>query len=454
MNANVNMKRNATRLFGAVSLLAALTPIGAAFAGPTPDDPATIGGAPARVEATVPATAAAGGEAPIDIADTLAPLLAKHNVPGMAAAFIKDGRVVALGVSGVRKRDDATLVTVNDLWHLGSCTKSMTATLCAVLVERGELSWDQTLAATFPFAAERMHAEYKGVTLEQLLTNRSGMPGEMKEGGLWSKLWNFKGTSTEARRLMLESLTAREPKNKPGVYDYSNAGFSIAGLMAEQMTDATWEELIQREVFVPLGITTAGFGAPGAVVGADAKPGEKVVIDQPRGHVLPLGTPMEPGPSADNPAAIGPAGRVHMTIGDWAKYIAAHLDGAAMVRSPLVEGEPAVAGGGARVLARPGALLKPESWRKLHTPAAKIAPKDTSYAMGWSVTQRPWAKGDKPGDSGVTLTHNGSNTMWYCVAWLAPERKLGVIVCVNQAGAGAKAADEAASALIGRFAKE
>ena len=456
-----------TRLAGTLALTVILLPLTWAAGEPAINDPALNANAPvARPTAPTPAPAPAklnekNTGAPIDIADMLAPLLARHNLPGMAAAVIKDGQVIALGASGVRKRGDTTPVTTSDLWHLGSCTKSMTATLCAVLVDRAELSWDQTLAATFPFALDHMHAAYKPVTLEQLLTNRGGFPGELKEGGLWSKLWRFKGTDTAARRLILDTITSRAPNTKPGAFEYSNAGFSVAGLMAEQMTDATWEDLMQREVFAPLGITSAGFGAPGVVASPDAKPGEKTVVDQPRGHVLPLGTPMDPGLSADNPSAIGPAGRVHMTIGDWAKYIAAHLDGEAMLRNPVaapandIAPAPGVAiePGGARTLSRPGELLKPESWRKLHAAAPTIAPKDNTYAMGWSVTQRPWAKGKNPGDIGLALTHNGSNTMWYCVAWIAPERNLGVIVCVNQAGTGAKAADEAASALIGRFAK-
>ncbi|MBX9738164.1 MAG: beta-lactamase family protein [Phycisphaerales bacterium] len=413
--------------------------------------------------------------APEDVSESLAPIIEKHKIPAMAVAVIDRGRVVALGATGVRRRGDPTPVTTGDLWHLGSCTKSMTATLCAVLVDRGELAWEQTLATTFPFAAEGMADEFKAVTLEQLLTNRGGFPGEMREGGLWGKLWNFKGTGTEARRLTLETLTRKAPKTKPGAYEYSNASFSIAGLMAEQMTDSSWEELMQREVFAPLGITSAGFGAPGVAmesVGAVGTSGgaSGKGPDQPRGHVLPLGVPKEPGADADNPDAIGPSGRVHMTIGDWAKYAAAHLDGEAMLRAvPANADKPANAGdarsskpnapaAGApapkapRTISRPGELVSLEGWRKLHTAAPKIAEKDNEYAMGWGVTRRPWAKGTGPGDKGITLTHSGSNTMWFCVAWLAPERNFGVLVCVNQAGVGAKAADEAASAMIKRFA--
>lgn len=387
---------------------------------------------------------------PTDVSDVLAPIIEKHNAPGMAVAVVRDGKLVAIGARGVRARGESAVVTTNDLWHLGSCTKSMTATLCAVLVDRGVLKWDVTLAEAFPEAAPEMHDEYKVVTLRQLLTNRGGIPGDLNADGLWGKLWKFEGTSTEARRLLLKTITSKAPKTKPGTFEYSNGGFAIAGLVAEHATGRSWEELMQAEVFTPLGITTAGFGAPGTRAKDD---GANRVIDQPRGHSLLGGAPVEPGKNADNPAAIGPAGTVHMSIGDWAKYVVAHLDGEEPMRDPSKLLDAVMAMAGDRPLSRPGDLVSIKQWSVMHTPAPKLTDKDTDYAMGWGVTKRPWAKGDGPDDTGLTLTHNGSNTMWYCVAWLAPERNLGVVVCVNQAGTGTKAADDAATAMIGRFAK-
>jgi hypothetical protein len=62
--------------------------------------------------------------------------------------------------------------------------------------------------------------------------------------------------------------------------------------------------------------------------------------------------------------------------------------------------------------------------------------------LGWIVTERKWG-------GGKVLTHNGSNTMNYSVAWVAPKRKFAVLVCTNQGGEeAAKACDEAAGTLI------
>jgi hypothetical protein len=52
------------------------------------------------------------------------------------------------------------------------------------------------------------------------------------------------------------------------------------------------------------------------------------------------------------------------------------------------------------------------------------------------------------GATGNVLTHSGSNTMWFCVTWIAPERDFAVLVMCNQGERGDKACDEAASAMI------
>ncbi len=328
-----------------------------------------------------------------DVSALLPPIIQKHDVPGMAVAVVYHGETVALGVAGVRTRGKPDKIATNDRFHIGSDTKAMTAMLCGVLVDEGKLKWDQTLGETFPELKQSMHPQYQAVTLEQLLTHHGGAPGELEKDQLWGKLWEHKGTPTSARRLLLQGVTSKPPEATPGEkYIYSNAGFSIAGHMAEKVSGKSWEDLMRQKIFRPLGMTTAGFGAPGT----------RAKNDQPRGH-KPGGSPVEPGPGADNPVAIGPAGIVHCCVGDWAKFAAANLPSAKKK------------------------LVRPETLEKLHTPA----PGDPPYAMGWIVAgNQPWA-------GGSALTHAGSNTMWFAVAWLAPAKDFAVLVACNQANAAA-----------------
>lgn len=366
---------------------------------------------------------------PRDISDLLKPIVEKHDVPGLAAIVLHGDRLVMHGVAGVRKKGSPEAITLGDKFHLGSCTKAMTATLCAILVEEGKLRWDTTLLEVFPDAFKEGSGAkdvWRNVTLEQLLTNRGGAPADLSADGLWIRLVYFKGSPVEARRALLEGVLKRDPDAPPGTkYVYSNQNFAIAGHMAETVTGKPWEDLITEKLFTPLKITSAGFGAPGT-------PG---AIDQPRGHNA-MGGGVEPGRGADNPEAISPAGRVHMTLEDWGRFISLHLKGAqAPMREPGDDDAK-------------GLLLPPSVFRKLHTP---VVAEGDDYAFGWVTTRRPWA-GD-PGHDAV-LAHSGSNTMWMCCVWMAPEKNFAVLVACNRGGTqGAKACDEAAAKLIGEYLK-
>ena len=337
-----------------------------------------------------------------DISSTLAEIIKKHQIPGMVAVMIEGGEITGQGHAGLRRADRPDAIALNDQFHLGSNTKAMTATLCGLLVAEGKLRWDQTLAETFPRLQKKMHPQYRDVTLEQLVTNRSGAPGAaFHQMEVWNALWRHKGTSTAGRRLVLEAVTTIKPEAEPGTtFIYSNAGFAIAGHMAETVMNKPWEQLMVERLFTPLGMDSAGFGPPGS-------PGK---LDQPRGHDS-QGRPLEPGPQADNPPSIGPAGTVHCSLGDWAKFIVAHL--------PVGKDR----------------LLSDELQEKLQQPAGT----NPSYAMGWNVIARPWA-------DGVVLNHEGSNTFWTAVTWLAPGKDFAVLVATNQANS--EACNEAVIACI------
>lgn len=369
-----------------------------------------------------------------DVSELLGPIIQKNKVPGLVAVLVEGDTIKLHGAVGIRTRGSDAKITINDQFHLGSCTKAMTATLCAMLVEDGSLRWDMTIGEVFvdEVAADGIDAAWRDVTLLQLLTHHAGIPGDLSADGLWGRLARIKDP-VEGRRELLLGVLKHPPKTAPGTaFEYSNGGTAIAGHMAEVVRDMAWEELMQRRVFEPLGITSAGFGAPGK---AD-------VVDQPRGHTG-VGIAIVPGHLADNPCAIAPAGTVHMTVPDWSKFIAMHLKGA--------RSESDASGGAAP----PDALLTGASFKVMHTPfevrmggggKEDSANRGASYACGWGVLQRDWA-------GGRVLTHGGSNTMWYCTVWIAPEKNIAVMAACNQGGdAGAKATDQAVGALIQEFA--
>jgi len=309
---------------------------------------------------------------PADTKEALEVVRSRHELPALAVAVLDHGKVIDRAAVGVRKHGDKTPVTIDDRFHIGSNTKAMTATVAGMLVDEGRIQWDTTIADVFPELKEKMEPRYRAVTLEQLLMHRGGFPREPPTEA-WSRAWQQRGTPREQRLEFIAAVLAAPPQVAPGTqFLYSNQGYAVAGAMLEKRTDTPWESLMEARLFRPLGMKTAGFGVPGAL-------GR---VDEPWGHSL---RGREPQPQQiDNPPAIGPAGTVHCALDDYARFVFLHLDTEAA-----------------------GGLLKPQTLRRLHTPL-----EGEQYALGWGIAPRDWA-------GGRALTHTGSDTMWFFVAWLA-----------------------------------
>jgi CubicO group peptidase (beta-lactamase class C family) len=336
-----------------------------------------------------------------NVTQLLQPIRQKFNMPAMAAAVVTDTGIQYVGAVGVRKRGTEIPVGLDDLWHLGSDGKIMTSTLIARMVERGQLRWDSTLGEVFPEFAPRMNPDFRQVTLLELLSHHAGLPANLDLGA-------YAGDAAPQLRLRaVQEELAKQPESKPGsTYSYSNLGYIIAAAIVEETTGKAWEKVIADEVFQPLQMTSAGFGGTGT-------PGK---IDQPWPHTQDGAPVGENGPAMDNPPVMGPAGRIHCSIQDWARFVQDQLRGA--------RGEPA--------------LLEPESYERLQT-----QPFGGDYALGWMVISRPWG-------GGKVLNHGGDNTMNFANVWVAPKKNFAILVCVNQSGNQAfKASDQAVAAIIG-----
>lgn len=332
------------------------------------------------------------------LAEKLAAVRDAHKVPGLWAALIEGEELVAAAAVGVRKVGADEPATPNDLLHIGSDTKAMTATLIARLVERKKLGWGSTVGGVLPGAKGQVHDDYLGVTVTQLLAHEGGVVPNV----VWWAVPADK-TARGQRTGLIPVILKGPPKDPPGTkFVYSNAGYVIAGAMAEAAADAPWEELIREHVFQPLDMRRAGFGPPGR---ADA-------VDQPWGH-RPAKDGYEPT-RLDNPPVLGPAGTVHVCLADWAKFASAHLLGA--------QGK--------------GSLLRPETFTKLHAPRDGFR-----YAGGWGV-----------GQDG-SLGHDGSNGSWYTRVRVRPRANVAVLVGANAGGDEAQKAVDAAEKVLAELAR-
>jgi len=278
----------------------------------------------------------------------------------------------------------------------------MTSTLAAIAVETGRIGWETTLGEVYAKGRSVKSSPLAGATLAHFLSHWSGLPANAP----WSEVARKGGDLRSQREAVLEMALKLEDLPKPGEnHLYSNWGYAVAGHLLERVLDLPWEEMMRRAVFSRLGIERAGFGGVGT-------PGK---VDQPWPHGKD-GRPMPENPSVDNRPLLGPAGTVHMSFGDWAKFVAEHLAGR--------KGR--------------GKLLKTSTYERLHTAAQEGNP----YAFGWLDLERGWG--------GRVLNHNGSNTMNYSVAWLAPEKDFALLACTNQGSEDCrKALDDVVGMLIG-----
>ncbi|MEP6766886.1 MAG: serine hydrolase domain-containing protein, partial [Gemmatimonadaceae bacterium] len=340
-----------------------------------------------------------------DITRLLDSVRTANDLPALAAAFVTKDSIVAIGVSGFRRYHGTVPVTINDHFHLGSDLKAMTAGLIGVLVDRGKLQWTSTLAELFPELAGTMRDEYKTITVRELLSHQSGLVPN-------ATIPFNQATEREQRLAFAKWVLEQTPASPRGKYSYANSNYTLAGAIAERLMNASYEQLMNDLLFKPIGMTTVSWGAAGTA-GKEDQPWQYRFNGSNRIEVAP-------GPNSDNPPVMGPAGRANMSIGDWALWIQTVLRAEAGMKSPWTR----------------------ETSHVL-TSAQVVNSSTDGYAMGWLTTKRGWA-----GPTGRTLTHAGSNTMNYALAWLAPDAGFGMIVVTNQAG---DAAPKATDGMIGRL---
>lgn len=337
-----------------------------------------------------------------DISKVLDQQINAHHLAGMAAVVVKADGVAAIGVAGIRHLGQSNPIDEHDLFHLGSNTKAMTATMIARLIEAGKLSWTTTPLEIFPEMKDSIHPAFKSITLEQLLSHYAGIPPytdtDSKE---FKQLPKLTGGAAEQRLKFTQWVLKHEPVATPGTKAvYSNAGFALAAAMAERVTGSTWEDLMVSQVFNPLGIH-AIFQWPATW--------DK---NQPWGHVETKQRlkPQDPADKAEQlPLFLLPAGGVAVSMQDYGLFLQEHLKG--------LEGKP-------------GKLLSIETIKRLHT-----APMHDKYALGWGLQQI----NDVP-----SSVHAGSDGTFYVVVAVQPSRDKAIAVAANSGGEQSSASCSAA----------
>ena len=256
---------------------------------------------------------------PSDLGPLLQELIEKNDVPGASAAIVHGDKIVALGSAGVRKLGHPAGFQATDSVHIGSDTKAMTALLIGQLIDRKQLAFDTPMSQVFPDLSEKMNVEMAKVTVRDLLDHTAGLPTNLD----FQAINGTKAELVQQRRQVVAQALAEPANSTIGEYSYSNVGYVILGAIVESKVGQPWEAVIEREIFKPLGMSTAGFGPPGT----------RGRVDQPWGHAK-VGKSIVPI-QLSHPQVLAPAGLVHCSIGDWSKFISETMRGARQAAARL-----------------------------------------------------------------------------------------------------------------------
>lgn len=177
-------------------------------------------------------------------------LASERNFSG-ALLIVKDGKKYFSRGYGLADKENHIPFTPSTLASIGSITKAFTAAAILKLAEDNKLSTDDGLKKFF----KEVPPDKANITIHQLLTHSSGF-GEFltNDGGDYARVEKDEFLA----RAFAEPL-AFEPGSKAV---YSNLGYSILGIIIEQLSGTDYETFLANELFRPLGIEETGYHFP------------------------------------------------------------------------------------------------------------------------------------------------------------------------------------------------
>ncbi|MEZ5977730.1 MAG: serine hydrolase [Planctomycetota bacterium] len=327
-----------------------------------------------------------------DLDEWMAAELKRFRVPGATIAVVWRGETVLAKGYGKRDAEKDLPVTADTLFAIGSTTKAFTTFVLAQAVEEGLLDWDEPVVTWIPELDLWDDYAERHITLRDMCSHRSGLP---RHDLLWYLQPDLSREELVARLAHLEPSAGFREK-----WQYNNLMFLTAGHVLERVTGKSWEQNVRERVLDPLGMTNTAFGPREAATRADFA----VPHDRKRGKDVVI-------PFRDL-TAIGPAGSIHSSANDMARWLA----------MLLAQGEY----GGGRLL--PAAALL-----ELATPVSVIPTLSfgdeagpTAYGLGWMIDTV---------QGRLRVHHGGGIDGFVTEVELYPNDDLGIFVATDRASA-------------------
>ena len=356
-------------------------------------------GASAQTAAPVVASAAYNLE--LDVTR----VMKTFDVPGIAIAIVKDGKVVATRGFGVRKLGEPAPVDGKTLFEIASNSKAFTAAALAMLVDEGKLAWDDPVTKHLPdFQMYDAYVTHE-MTVRDLLTHRSGLglgAGDL----LWWPTSNF---STDE---IIEKLRYIKPATSfRSAYAYDNLLYIVAGKIVAAKSGKSWGQTVREKILAPAGMTgTTTSLAEGAAIVNQSSPHSKINDRIAAVKSMPV---------ANAAGAVG----INTNAEDIAKWMQVLLD----------DGKIAANGKSARLYsdARAKDLWTAQTPIRINEPPAALAatrPNFSAYGLGFQLRDYHGQK---------IAMHGGALQGFYTRVLLVPESKLGIAIFTNAESSGA-----------------
>jgi len=172
------------------------------------------------------------------------------QVPGIAVAVIKDGKLIHAKGYGLRSLNSGLPVDENTLFGIASNTKAFTSFALGILVDEGKISWDDKVRTWIP--EFKMYSPYvtEEFTIRDLITHRSGL-------GLGAgDLMFFPDSSDFQFKDILYNLQFLKPVSGFRTkYDYDNNLYIVAGEVVKRVSGMSWEDFVENRIMKPVGMT-------------------------------------------------------------------------------------------------------------------------------------------------------------------------------------------------------
>jgi CubicO group peptidase (beta-lactamase class C family) len=326
------------------------------------------------------------------LSELIAAIRHDDGAPAMTAALFRNGNVER-AVDGLRTLGGVP-AGFDDPWKVGSIGKPLCSSVIARLIERGTLGWDGTLGELLSDVP--MLPSYKPVTLEQLMQHRAGVP---EDGGFErADVERIVAGATEPLTIRLNyarDILSRTPIGSPGrQFAYSNAGYTLLGVVAERHARLAYEALLHEHVFIPLGLSTS------YVHGDTLPPHPSGHAREPNGlRAMTFAGPLE--------TMFAPAGgSIWMSAADLVSFGVAHANG----------------------LRGKDGFLRAETVARLHRGLPE-GPGSRLYACGWGISR-------VDGVAELMHGHNGSDGTFRAELGIFPQAAVVVAAITNAGGEG------------------